>query len=240
VEQAEAVYLALGNTGDLYAIPLSSGVGTVDADEMKRVYKGTFVRSKGTRDIYDQLKKLTPNDICPTCGQRTVATLDHYLAQSLHSLLTITPANLLPCCIDCNKAKLDVQPACRIEQTLHPYFDNIDDHHWLKAEVKEVAPAALLFYASPPALLGADMCARVHRHFATFGLASLYASHSAAELVNIRYGLMRIAERGTPDDVRGELSRRADSYRAAFQNSWQTAMYTALASSDWFCEGGFT
>lgn len=192
-----------------------------------------------TRNIYDKIKKLPVNDICPICGQRTVSTLDHYLAQSLHSALAVTPANLVPACADCNKAKLDAQPSTAVEQTLHPYFDNVDDEAWLYAAVEETSPASLRYFPDPPADWPTTKRERVFNHFRTFGLGALYASHSGVELTNIRYGLQRIAERGTAEDIRLELVKRADSAEAAHLNSWQTAMYEALAQSEWFCAGGF-
>lgn len=106
-EAAEAAYLEHAAVGALFHIARSKVADCVTAEEMKHVYKNTFVKSKRTRPIYDAIKKLPANDICPMCGQRTVGTLDHYLAQSLHPALALSPANLLPCCADCNKAKLD-------------------------------------------------------------------------------------------------------------------------------------
>jgi hypothetical protein len=239
IADAETEYIQRGEHEALFSITPTNGVGGVTADEMKRVYKGTFAISRRTRYIYDMIKKLPANDICPICGQRTVGTIDHYLAQSLHAALVVTPANLLPSCGDCNKAKLDAQPRTLTEQTLHPYFDEVDDDIWLYASVKERTPAALLFFPEPPAAWPEAKRARVRLHFRTFGLGSLYASHSAVELNNIRYGLQRIAERGTADDIHAELLRRAESSKVSQINSWQTAMYCAVAMSDWFCSGGY-
>ena len=239
VANAETQYIQNGSNEALFSIAPTASVGGVTVDDMKRVYKGTFAKSRRTRPIYDKIKKLPANDICPMCGQRTVATIDHYLPQSLHAALAVTPANLLPSCADCNKAKLNAQPRNVEEQTLHPYFDTVDDGIWLHARVEERMPAALLFFSDPPDVWPEAKQARVHLHFVTFGLGALYASHSAVELNNIRYGLQRIAERGAADDIRAELSRRAESSKAAQINSWQTAMYCAVAASDWFCRGGY-
>lgn len=240
LEEAELAYIERGDRQSLFSIPQTIGVGgQVTVAEMKRVYKDTFVKSARTRDIYDQIKKLPPNDICPLCAQRTVGTLDHYLPQSVHSALAVTPINLIPACIDCNKAKLDDQPHTAAEQTLHPYFDQADDGVWLYAKVEESTPAALRFFPDPPAEWPELKRERLINHFRKFGLGSLYASHSAAELNNIRYGLQRIAERGTAEAIQADLTRRAESAEAAHVNSWQTAMYFALAGSEWFCEGGF-
>lgn len=239
IELAEASYLRHAEVGELFEIVQATAVKGVTTDEMKRVYKGTFAKSKKTRPIYDLIKKLPANDICPMCGQRTVGTLDHYLAQSLHPALTITPANLLPSCADCNKSKLDAQPTQDIEQTLHPYFDNVDDGAWLFANVLEVRPAALRYFVNPPDDWSATKQERVQHHFTVFGLGALYASHSAAELVNIRYGLQLVSKHGTAQDVKDQLQLQFESYQDAHPNSWQTAMYRALAGSDWFCRGGF-
>ena len=239
VEAAEATYDQYGGLQEWFQIPQTLGIGGVTADDMKRVYKNTFAKSARTRNIYDKIKKAPVNDICPLCGQRTVGGLDHYLAQSLHSALVIVPINLVPACSDCNTAKLDAQPNTAAEQTLHPYFDNVDDEAWLYATVEETNPATLRFYPDPPASWSPVNKERVFKHFRTFGLGALYASHSGEELTNIRYGLQRIAKRGTDEDIRSELMNRAESAKAAHVNSWQTAMYCALAKSDWFCAGGF-
>jgi hypothetical protein len=239
VEAAEISYVQRGIQEELFLIPQTLGIGGISAEEMKRIYKGTFAKSARTRNIYDKIKKLPVNDICPMCGQRTISSLDHYLAQSLHSALVITPINLVPACSDCNKAKLDAQPITAAEQSLHPYFDDVDSAAWLYAVVEEADPASLRFYPDPPAGWSAVKRERVFNHFRMFGLGALYASHSGVELVNIRYGLQRIAERGTVEDVRAELVVRAESAEAAHINSWQTAMYYALSESDWFCADGF-
>jgi hypothetical protein len=239
VEAAETAYVQRGAHEELFLVPQTLGIGRLTVDEMKRVYKGTFAKSARTRNIYDKIKKLPVNDICPMCGQRTVSSLDHYLAQSLHSALVISPANLVPACNDCNKAKLDAQPITASDQTLHPYFDNVDNQTWLYAIVEETNPASLRFYPDPPDDWPAVKRERVFNHFRTFGLGALYASHSGVELTNIQYGLRRIAERCSVQDVRSELVNRAQSAEASQINSWQTAMYCALAASDWFCAGGF-
>jgi hypothetical protein len=206
---------------------------------MKRVYARTFVKSAGTRPMYDGLKGAPQNDICPLCGQRTVSTLDHYLAQSFHANLTVVPLNLVPACAECNKNKLDHQPADASQQCFHPYYDNFDDGKWLEAEVVQSSPAALRFHVTYPPEWPALKVQRAQHHFAALKLGSLYASHAGVELTNMSYSLTKIAQRGGPADIRAFLEDRAESARHAAQNSWQTATFEALAASDWFCTGGF-
>jgi hypothetical protein len=49
IEEAEAAYIESARKEALFSIPQSAGVGNVTVDEMKRVYKGTFAKSKATR-----------------------------------------------------------------------------------------------------------------------------------------------------------------------------------------------
>lgn len=239
ISAAETTYLRLAQDGQLFTIPIADAVAAVSKAEMKKIYKDTFAKSVRTRPIYDFIKKQPTNDVCPICGQRTVSSLDHYLAQNHHPSLVVVSANLVPACLECNKAKSDVQPASAEEQTLHPYFDDIDDIRWLFASVQEQQPAALIFSAMPGPGWSTTKAARLLRHFQTFDLGALYAAHAAVELANIRYGLQLMAQSAAASRIRDHLLVQAESCRRVQLNSWQTATYEALASSDWYCNGGF-
>jgi hypothetical protein len=130
---AEKMYEDLGKKSALYTIPEADSVGgEVTLGEMRQLYKGTFSKlNKPPRVIYDKIKGAAKHSICPLCGHRVVATLDHYLAQSRHAALTVTPVNLVPACTDCNKLKLAKQPQRAEDQTLHPYFDELGDDIWV-------------------------------------------------------------------------------------------------------------
>lgn len=240
VAAAEAEYLEQGARTALFTITPADNVGgRVTRAEMERLYSGTFVKSVRTRTIYNAIKKLPENDTCPLCGQRTVSTLDHYLPQARHAALTVVPINLVPACSECNKSKLDTQPASAVEQTLHPYFDDFDNTRWLFATVEETAPARLVFRVSPPADWPQLSRERIERHFKAFGLGSLYASHSGTELTNIRHYLTLLSESGTSEKIKTFLAEQGESSRRAHKNSWRTAAYYAWSESDWFCEGGY-
>lgn len=240
VESIEAEYLIRGHQAELNMITGTQGVaGHVSTSEMDRVYENTFVRSRKTRHIYDSIKKRPENDICPLCGQRTVFTLDHYLPKSTHPVLAITPVNLVPACGECNKIKHEHLAALSTDQTMHPYFDYMDDDRWLFAKVQQHEPATLFFSPDPPMHWGDVKRQRVITHFKVFDLGKLYASHSAVELRNIRFALQKISENNPPQIVRDHLKSEADSRAAAHPNSWQRAAYAALVDSEWFWSGGF-
>lgn len=241
VDDSEGVYAAYGEVAKLYRIKGTDNIdGLVTGDEMDRVYNNTFVKSVKTRSMYDKIKKACENDICPLCGQRTVFQLDHYLPISEFPVYGVTAINLVPACSDCNKLKLAHAPTAPGEQTLHPYFDDIEQERWLYATVLEFKPAALTFSVVPPPTWDALKTERVSTHFRTFGLGALYATHAAVEINNMRHSLTKLSI--GPDSanaISAHLRERAESCAAAHLNSWQTATFDALANSEWFCSGGF-
>lgn len=240
VLEAAQKYEQKGTSGELFEIAASNGVLEVTSDEMHSLYRNTFVKSVRTRPIYTSLKKGCKNDMCPLCGQRTVHQLDHYLPVSQHSAFAVTPLNLVPACAECNKVKLATEATIAEEQTLHPYFDDLTASRWLYATVQQANPVSLLFEARPDGELPVILQARIVHHFDKFELGKLYASHAGEELTNINYGLREIAKSREPTEaLRTHLGLMAISRRATHLNSWQTAMYSTLAESDWFLTEGY-
>lgn len=241
VAAAEAGYVENGEGATLHTIAGTANVGgQVTGKEMERVYNGTFVKSKRTRNAYAELKKVCVNDICPLCGQGTVHQLDHYLPITRFPVFGVTAMNLVPACSDCNKYKLVHVPMTAAEQTIHPYFDEVDDERWLFGEVVEGRPAAVRFSVIPPGSWDAVKAERMKTHFRIYRLGALYATHAAVEIVNMRYALKKLsATAGFEQRIRQYLRGRAESCADAHENSWQRATFDALADSDWFCAGGF-
>lgn len=236
---SEADYATKAANSQLFSIAEASIIGEVSVAEMKSIY-ATFSRKGGpTRDIYDAIKLGAIGNICPLCNQRTVSTLDHYLAKSKHPALAITPLNLVPSCKDCNTDTGTRRPTTAGEQTLHPYFDNVDDAIWLTASVTECSPPVVVFAPSPSALWSQAKQDMVRSHFRTFDLGKLYTTHAAVELVNIYYDVSRIFNINGATDVRNHLLEQANNRRHVMKNSWQAATYEGLADSIWFCSGGF-
>jgi hypothetical protein len=151
----------------------------------------------------------------------------------------VAPLNLVPACSDCNKSKLAGIPANANEETLHPYFDDIDGDRWLVAEVVHTCPAALRFSVEGPIHWSPTLEARVDWHFQLLGLGRLYSAEAADELLNIRHQLRSLHASGGAALVQIELQERAESCQEARRNGWRTATYEAFANSDWFCDGGF-
>lgn len=214
--------------------------GVVTKNEMEKVYTSRMAKM-GTpgRPFYEKLKSSAPHAICPLCGHRTVSTLDHYLPKAHFPSLAVVPFNLVPACSDCNKLKLSVIPKATEEQTLHPYYDDATTEQWLFAEVIEGTPASIRFFMKDVDDWSDALNARIKTHFNIFGLGSLYTSQAGAELANIRFQLNNILEKSGAENVRLHLLENFQSRKNNHRNSWQTAMYKAMAGNEWFCNGGF-
>ncbi|WP_282876565.1 HNH endonuclease [Pseudomonas peli] len=237
----EAQYRELGLTGQLFLLEESDAVTpAVDVDLMGVIYKSHFAR-KGSpsRALYEQIRMAPEYGICPLCGQRTVATVDHYLPQTRYPKLNLTPANLVPACSDCNKQKLASVPTRAEDQTLHPYFDNLGQDRWLVVEVQASSPPTIIFGVRPAAEWSPVLASRVHHHFRMMGLGGLYAAQAASELADISYSLEDVGGSAGADGVRQHLHGQFRSRYARDANSWKTALYEGLRDSDWFCTEGY-
>lgn len=226
--------------GTLSSIASATSVGPVTKKELGEVYTFRFAGAHGPgRPIYDQLRSSAPMGRCPLCGQRQVSTLDHFLPKSKHPALAVAPLNLVPACKDCNTAKLAKTASSPTSVTLHPYFDDIEGEQWLRAEVRQTAPASLRFKVVAPEGWAPILASRVRHHFETFGLSELYSVYAGEEIRNIQFELTALFESGGSGAVGDHLRRGAMSRANAQLNSWQTATYEALADSRWFCATGF-
>lgn len=218
--------------------------GAVSTDELKYLYTYRMVGdNQPGRGIYDRLRA-AGGEKCPLCGVNTVKTLDHHLPKSKYPVLSVTPTNLIPSCRDCQSAKKSGFPTTAEEQTLHPYYDNIEADLWLTAVVNQGPPANFSFAVTPPPAWSQLLTDRVLYHMASFELPRLFAVNAANELTGIRPALTNLFNAGGMNAVRAELQSRADSWlqggiQAGRLNSWQLAMYQAAAAADWFCNAGF-
>ena len=241
IETAATEYDDAADAGTLHTISREAVVGgNVDNEELVKVYSGRMVPATGPgRPVYDAILAGAPCDRCPLCGVGSVTTLDHHLPKGEYSCLTVTPNNLVPSCEWCQGAKMEAYPTAAGEQTMHPYFDDFQADQWLKAVVRQTAPATFDFLVDAPAGWEATRIERAHHHLKTFNLNALFSSYAAEELTNIRQRLADLLATGNAASVKAHLVEEAASRRAAHLNSWPTAMYEAAGNNDWFCAGGF-
>jgi hypothetical protein len=240
VVAAAMAFDTAATNAQLHTIPSQTTVGRVTKEEMVYVYDGRMADKESPgRYIYDEIITAPAQGRCPLCGQRNVTTLDHHLPKARFPALAVVPTNLVPSCYDCNIVKRTVMPQTQEEQTLHPYYDDVETDRWLEATVIESHPAALTFEVRPPATWDHVKSSRAVNHFAVFELGSLYSSEAAAMLSDIRYFLVSIYSKAGTEGVRSHLAEMSMSCEMANLNSWRAATYRALSSSQWYCEGGF-
>jgi hypothetical protein len=97
---------------------------------------------------------------------------------------------------------------------------------------------AVEFFVDTPAVWSSRMANRVNGHFKLFKLGTLYANEAAEELSGNMRLCATVHAQAKADGVRAFLIGHADSRRAHRLNWWPTALYDALAASDWYCNGG--
>lgn len=241
IAAASEEYITAATNAALNEIPLTEGVSnTVSTNEMVSLYKTHMVRKRAAaREVYDRLMSSPRYNKCPLCGQRVVSTLDHHLPESRYPTFAVFPHNLVPACKDCNKEKGTAIPTDIEKQTIHPYFDDFETERWLYASVSNTTPVVLSFFVSPPNHWSEIKQRRAAYHFNILKLNKLFTAHAAEELANIRYYLTELYRKTGKQGVRDHLQQVATSRSAVQMNSWQTATYEAIASDDWFCDGGF-
>lgn len=114
-------------------------------DELIKLYSNYFSSNKPIhseiRKFYDLI--LTNGDEdkrkiikCPYCLSSICSHVDHFLPESIYHGLSVNPKNLVPSCHNCNtkkKAKTFKKLNDEFIQFFHPYYDDLGDLVWLKA-----------------------------------------------------------------------------------------------------------
>ncbi len=222
-------------------VAASPQAAAVSREKLKAVYTAGMVGRAAGRAYYDGLLASAPGGKCPLCSVGEASTLDHYAPKAKHPMLSVVPVNIVPACSLCNHGKLAGVPTKPDEHTLHPYFDDVDAHQWLFASVNHTSPPSFAFCVVPPAppAWTATLADRVNHHFSSFKLNKRFALNAAHELISIKQGLVDLLVSAGAPGVHAHLSAQAASRLGARRNSWETAMYAAMASDPWFVAGGF-
>lgn len=208
--------------------------------ELVKLYEQQMVNNKEGRKQYDLILNMAPNGICPFCGFAQATTLDHYMPKNRFPSFSISPLNLVPSCSDCNTGKNEGVAGSQLEQIIHPYYDhNLFAEQWLFAIVNETSPPSLRFYTDPPSDWDAISVNRVAAHFKDFKLARRFSVQVADEISILRHELEYDFDISKAAGVKKALTKKHAACLRVYKNWWKTAMYQALASSNWYCNGGF-
>ena len=213
---------------------------TINNKVLKKLYSDRMVskNNKG-RTYYDSIYLSAPNGKCPYCSQRIVRTLDHYLPKSKFPLLSITPINLVPSCSDCNKDKLVDIPLRGEEETLHPYYDDVETESWLKMKIISYKPFEIEFYTFPPLDWDNMLRNRIEFHFKSYRINELYCVHAKEEFENIRFTITDLYQKLGSLELKNHLIDSFKSREHVNKNSWQTAFYNTISQDISFINGAF-
>jgi hypothetical protein len=225
-----------GILGELSQIPIEDNVnGVITKQEMKFLYSKLVAKGQPARDYYDRI--LHNSKVCPVCGFGKSRTLDHYLPKAIFPAYAVDPLNLIPCCRDCNFEKRSDIPE-KGKETLHPYYDVINDERWLYTEIGEDERLAFVYKVRKPQNWENDKFIKLKYHFEVFDLSDLYSTLASQEINDQAYFLNKLFAIGGPEVVKEQLIEFHISAQKQDINHWKSAMYEALAYNEWFCTTG--
>ncbi|MDC1513195.1 HNH endonuclease [Porticoccaceae bacterium] len=204
--------------------------------ELTKLYTQQMVpQNSPSRFSYDQIF-VAANDRCPFCGGiGQTYSLDHYLPKAHFPIYSIHPANLVPCCFDCNKVKSNAVVTEQGGQTLHPYFDRdfYFNEKWVSARLIEINAPILDFYVDPPEGWDPVCKARVAAHFNSYKLKKRYKIESGEELSTIVHQRRTIMRNLSPEEFQQQLACISQS-PSLNPNHWKRVMYLALSQNTSF------
>jgi hypothetical protein len=243
----EAHYVQVASSAGLHALPRLVGPddpvvhGTLRKSELTKLYTQYFVpQGKPARAIYEKVK-VSAGGKCPLCGGiGHVRTLDHYLPKANFPLYSVLPANLVPCCRDCNSEKLNAFANQKADQTLHPYFDHdrFFQERWIQARVIPTSPPVVEFFVATPAAWHPEDRSRVAAHFLEYGLGDKFSVEAAADLPEtIRTRATTLAGH-SPAEYSAYLWEKSQNIDLPV-NNWRRVMFGALSMDQWFCQQVF-
>ncbi|HTM67350.1 MAG TPA: hypothetical protein VL093_13565 [Flavipsychrobacter sp.] len=235
---AEAFFNGKVISQEVYQIETAKSIlGSIGKEEMVWLYEYKMVQRNG-RDYYDYIRASAPFGKCPLCSVREVETLDHYLPKTQFPALAITPINLVPSCSPCNTGKKIKYPRTTAEQTLHPYYDDIEKDNWLSAHLIKTDPIGFHFFVNAPEAWDHVKADRVKNHFESYGLDELFSAKANEELRGSQSYHQALFNHSS-ELLKFHLEESGKSRALNLGvNSWQAVMYKTLASDEWFLSEG--
>lgn len=244
----KAHYLQHAEQSILFEIQSEKMIGALDHDELCNLYNNYFRgKSKSARKVYDEIK-LLGNKKCPYCGlPNSIYELDHYLPSSTHSVFSVLPQNLIPCCKDCNQGLLDFVPSSAQDEYLHPYFieQKFIQTQWVVANVEWDCRATpneaytITFGTQDIDEWSATENARAQKHFELFELSGKYETEANNYIPELITRKCLFASDDVPFNtmLRDELRVSEETHSI---NNWKLVAIKALLACDEFCAANFS
>lgn len=229
-------YVAKASSGDLHKIVANAAVPPhILAGDMSKLYtQGLLRKNSEARTYYEKLRLSSPFRVCPLCMHRPVRTLDHFLPKAEYAAYAVLPANLVPCCRDCNSEKDETAPQDRAATLIHPYFDNIDENEWLGCEINHhIGYCTATFFIKSDGVAD-DLRPRLISHMEVLDLYELYEIEAARELNEMAVAVTETFVAAGPDGVRNLCEKIANSRETLARNYWRAVLWRAAANDEKF------
>lgn len=236
--ERETLYIEKVDNNTLFEITRDQNISPrVNKDDMIRYYDYRILQKPNGRIYYDGLILSAPHNICPYCTIRAVKTVDHFLPKSKYPSYSITPVNLVPCCRDCNTNKKISYPTNSIDQTFHPYFDNLDTECWIKAELRQTDPLSFQYFVIRPNNWDENKKERANFHFDSYSINELFSNEANREL----RGMQNCFKKLYSQNINLLRLHIEETYISCLDghglNDWKTLMYKELSTNEWFLTG---
>lgn len=238
LRERETYYSEKVDDNSLFEIPREQNISArVDKAKIIRYYEYRILQKPNGRAFYDEVILSAPHNICPYCTIRVVKTIDHFLPKSDYPSFSITPANLVPSCRDCNTDKKISYPTNTNDQTFHPYFDKVDNECWIKAELRQTEPLSFQYHVIRPAGWNDIKFDRACSHFKGYSINQLFSNEADRELRGMQnqFKMLNSKDRNL---LKVHLE---DSYNSCLNGlgiiDWRTLMYEELSTNEWFLDG---
>lgn len=122
---------------------------------------------------------------------------------------------------------------------MHPYFETalVEGTPWLFATVIEAIPVTVQYFIKAPDEWPIALRQRLTNHFVGLELGRRFAIEAAAELAGLAGMLVELP---SADIRERQLLMWTRAERKVRPNSWKAALYDALATNEWYLNGGFS
>lgn len=230
-------YVDKAGNGELHSIIANPAVPPhIIAGDMSTLYSQGLLRKKSdARTYYEKMRLSSPFRICPLCLHRAVKTLDHYLPKAQYGAYAVLPANLIPCCRDCNSDKDVFAPEDRASTIIHPYFDNVDACAWLGCEIDKHADHCTVSFYINSGNVTDELRPRLIAHMENLKLYELYDIEAAREINEMAGALKTTLDASGSQGVKQLCESMAVSRSILAENYWKAVLWRSAADDAEFC-----
>lgn len=117
---------------DFYSTERNEEISGYDKKMAKNFYEEKIV-ANNVGNIYSTLLG-NPKETCPICNAEA-DSLDHILPKAKYVQYSITPINLVPMCLSCNKKKGEHYNELYENSSFHPYYEDYEELIGLNARL---------------------------------------------------------------------------------------------------------